>query len=113
MIAITICGIVCGLGVFVVIRPGVLSSRAKLVHEQFEQGMVWLVRRSQDRHRADLAVVGHQASEMVIKKLTSLFVGVLAGFALNIFLSNWRQYLKINWRRNFNQHWCHGFLSAR
>lgn len=85
MIAITICGIVCGLGVFVVIRPGVLSSRAKLVHEQFEQGMVWLVRRSQDRHRADLAVVGHQASEMVIKKLTSLFVGVLAGFALNIF----------------------------
>lgn len=85
MIAVIICGMVCGLGLFFVIRPGMLSSKAKAVHEQFEQGMIWLVRRSQKRHRADLAVVGHQASEMVIKKLTSLFFGVLAGFGFNVF----------------------------
>ena len=86
MIAITVCGVICGLGLFFVIRPGVLTSKAKRLHEQFEQGMVWLVRRSQERHRADLAVVGHQASEMVVKKLASLFVGVFAGFGLNMFL---------------------------
>ena len=85
MIAIIACGVICGLGVFLLLRPGVLSSKAKEVREQFEHGMVWLVRRSQERHRADLAVVGHQASEMVMKKLISLFVGILAGFGFNIF----------------------------
>lgn len=66
-------------------RPGVLWGKAQQVQEQFQHAMVWLVRRSQVRHRADLAIVGNQASEMVIKKLTSLFVGLMFGFGIDIF----------------------------
>ena len=86
MIALILCGVLCGLGVFFLLRPGVLWGKVQQVHEHFQNVMVWLVRRSQVRHRADLAIVGHLASEMVIKKLTSLFVGLIFGFGLDIFL---------------------------
>ena len=85
MIALAVSGVICGSGAFFILRPGVLSSRAETAREQIRNAMVWLVQRSQVRHRADLAIVGHQASEMVIRKLSSLFIGVISGLGIDIF----------------------------
>lgn len=85
MIAVVVSGAISGLGVFVVFRPRVLRSKVQQAREQIRNGMIWLVHRSQVRHRADLAIVGHKASEMVIRKLTSLFVGAVVGIGIDVF----------------------------
>ncbi|NQV96800.1 MAG: type II secretion system F family protein [Acidimicrobiaceae bacterium] len=85
MIAVVISGAISGLGVFFISRPGVLRGKVQQAREQIRHGMIWLVHRSQVRHRADLAIVGHEASEMVMRKLTSLFVGVVAGVGIDVF----------------------------
>lgn len=85
MIAIVISGAISGLGVFFVSCPGVLRGKVEQAREQIRHGMIWLVHRSQVRHRADLAIVGHKASEMVMRKLTSLFVGAVVGIGIDVF----------------------------
>lgn len=79
MLFLIISGGLFGLGIFFLVRPGVLSKQFEKFRSQLEHGMVWLVRRAQLRHRADLAIVGYKASEMVTRKLTTmLFAGACA-----------------------------------
>lgn len=79
MLFLIISGGLFGLGIFFLVRPGVLSNQFEKFRSQLEHGMIWLVRRAQLRHRADLAIVGYKASEMVTRKLTTmLFAGACA-----------------------------------
>jgi len=68
-----------GLGFFFLVRPGALIKRIMQLRSRLEHGMVWLIRRAQTQHRADLAIVGYQASEMVSRKLTMMFVASECG----------------------------------
>lgn len=63
-----------GLGFFFLIRPGALTTHVEQLHSRLEHGMIWLIRRAQTQHRADLAIVGYQASEMVSRKLATMFI---------------------------------------
>ena len=71
-----------GLGLFFLIRPGALTNRVAQLRHQLEHGMIWLIRRAQTQHRADLAIVGYQASEMVSRKLTMMFISSASALGL-------------------------------
>lgn len=69
-----VCGVLFGLGLFFLLRPRALTNRVAQLRSQLEHGMIWLVRRAQTQHRADLAIVGYQAADMVSRKLTAMFI---------------------------------------
>ncbi|NBP42399.1 MAG: hypothetical protein EBU68_06405, partial [Actinobacteria bacterium] len=79
-----VCGLLFGLGTFFVVRPGALTNRVTQFRSRLEHGMIWLIRRAQSRHRADLAIVGFQASEMVSRKLTTMFIAGASALGLII-----------------------------
>ena len=81
------CGSLFGLGLFVIARPGALVKRIVQLRSRLEHGMVWLIRRAQTRHRADLAIVGYQASEMVSRKLIMMLVASVSSLGLIVALS--------------------------
>ncbi|MFM8688147.1 MAG: hypothetical protein ACKODR_05235, partial [Acidimicrobiaceae bacterium] len=74
VILTAISGLLFGLGLFFLACPGALIKRFVQLRSRLEHGMVWLIRRAQTQHRADLAIVGYQASEMVSSKLTMMLV---------------------------------------
>ena len=76
-----------GLGLFFLVRPGALIKRIARLRSRLEHGMVWLIRRAQTQHRADLAIVGYQASEMVSRKLTTMLVASVSALGLIVVLS--------------------------
>ncbi|MFZ9546583.1 MAG: hypothetical protein ACO28H_05665, partial [Ilumatobacteraceae bacterium] len=76
-----------GLGFFFLVRPGALIKRIMQLRSRLEHGMVWLIRRAQTQHRADLAIVGYQASEMVSRKLTMMLVASVSALGLIVVLS--------------------------
>lgn len=80
-------GLLFGLGVFVLVHPGALVKRISQLRSRLEHGMVWLIRRAQTQHRADLAIVGYQASEMVSRKLTTMLLASVAALGLLAALS--------------------------
>ena len=75
-------GALFGLGFFFLIRPGALTTHVEQLHSRLEHGMIWLIRRAQTQHRADLALVGYQASEMVSRKLATMFIAVASAVGL-------------------------------
>ena len=77
-------GAICGLGAFCLVRPGVFSCHVIRLKTCFENGLLWLITRAQARHRADLAIAGFQASEMVVQKLSAMLIAGVAipGFAI-------------------------------
>jgi Flp pilus assembly protein TadB len=75
-----------GLGFYFLVRPGALIKRVVQLRSRLEHGMVWLIRRAQTQHRADLAIVGYQASEMVSRKLTMMLVASVSAFGLLVVL---------------------------
>ena len=75
-------GALFGLGFFFLIRPGALTTHVEHLHSRLEHGMIWLIRRAQTQHRADLAIVGYQASEMVSRKLATMFIAVASAVGL-------------------------------
>ena len=88
MIALlVVCGALVGLGVFVIVRPGLLAQQVLRSRGQLEYGMIWLVRRAQTQHRADLAIVGYLATDMVARKLTTMLIASIAAFGLIILLN--------------------------
>jgi hypothetical protein len=74
LILTIIFGSLFGLGFFFLIRPGALTTHVEQLHSRLEHGMIWLIRRAQTQHRADLAIAGYQASEMVSRKLATMFI---------------------------------------
>jgi Flp pilus assembly protein TadB len=76
-----------GLGFFFLVRPGALIKHIVKFRSRLEHGMVWLIRRAQNQHRADLAIVGYQASEMVSRKLTMMLVASVSALGLIVVLS--------------------------
>ena len=82
LILTIIFGSLFGLGLFFLIRPGALTNRVAQLRHQLEHGMIWLIRRAQTQHRADLAIVGYQASEMVSRKLTMMFISSASALGL-------------------------------
>ena len=82
-----VCGAFVGLGVFVIVRPGLFAQQVLHFRGQLEHGMIWLVRRAQIQHRADLAIVGYLATDMVTRKLTTMFIASVAAFGLIILLN--------------------------
>jgi Flp pilus assembly protein TadB len=80
-------GLLFGLGFFFLVRPGSLIRRVVHLRGRLEYGMVWLIRRAQIQHRADLAIVGYQASEMVTRKLTMMLVAGVSALGLLVVLS--------------------------
>ena len=82
MLTLIICGAVFGLGLFFLVRPGALTDRIAQLRSRLEHGMIWLVRRAQTQHRADLAIVGYQATEMVTRKLTTMFIVSVSALGL-------------------------------
>ena len=75
-------GALFGLGFFFLIRPGALTTHVEHLHSRLEHGMIWLIRRAQTQHRADLAIVGYQASEMVSRKLATMFIAGASAMGL-------------------------------
>lgn len=67
-------GAIGGLGLFFVFCPGAFTNRVLELRSRLEHGMLWLIRRAQTQHRADLAISGFQASEMVSRKLATMLV---------------------------------------
>jgi hypothetical protein len=80
-------GLLFGLGFFFLVRPGSLIKRVIQLRSRLEHGMVWLIRRAQIQHRADLAIVGYQASEMVSRKLTMMLIAGVSALGLLVVLS--------------------------
>ena len=67
IVLLVVCGAFVGLGVFVIVRPGLFAQQVLRFRGQLEHGMIWLVRRAQIQHRADLAIVGYLATDMVTR----------------------------------------------
>ncbi|MDA3016986.1 MAG: type II secretion system F family protein [Actinomycetota bacterium] len=82
LILTTIFGSLFGLGLFFVVRPGALTNRVVQSRNRLEHGMIWLILRAQTQHRADLAIVGYQASEMVSRKLATMFIASASALGL-------------------------------
>lgn len=83
----TVFGAVFGIGAFFLLRPGALITRALKLRSRVEHGIVWLIRRAQTQHRADLAIAGFEASEMVSRKLTMMMVTGSCALGLLILLN--------------------------
>lgn len=89
MFLLAVPGTIFGLGIFLIVRPGVVAQQIAQFRNHLEHGMIWLVRRAQARHRADLAIVGYQASEMVSRKLATMLVAGISSIGLIILLNFW------------------------
>ncbi|MFM7771926.1 MAG: hypothetical protein ACKO8F_04500, partial [Acidimicrobiaceae bacterium] len=87
VILTAISGLLFGLGLFFLACPGALIKRIVQLRSRLEHGMVWLIRRAQTQHRADLAIVGYQASEMVSRKLAMMLVASVSALGLIVVLS--------------------------
>lgn len=83
-LAISLLGAIFGAGAFCVVRPGAVSRHAIRLKTYFEQGLFWLITRAQARHRADLAIAGFQASEMVVQKLSAMLIAGVSVLGLAV-----------------------------
>lgn len=89
MFLLSVVGMIFGTGVFLIVRPGVLALQIARFRDHLEHGMIWLVRRAQAQHRADLAIVGYQASDMVSRKLATMLTASASSIGLIILLNFW------------------------
>lgn len=78
MIRNMLCGVLIGVGIWLIAYPQRLKTVLGTSGRISLQGRSWLNRRTGDRHQTDLAIMHRVAAEMVIRKL----VGSLCGAAI-------------------------------